>query len=72
MAAVSRFSTPETFAQAEQGRAQIIEGIKEAQLAVQAGVPGAQQALATAEAALKQVDTFMSVYFPQGKPPSGG
>jgi hypothetical protein len=68
MAAVSQFSTPENFAKATQAIAQLQAAINEAQIAVQAGIPGAQQALQVAQDALARVQLFKQTYFPSGAP----
>lgn len=66
MPPVSRFSTEENLAKIVAAEGQLKEAISEAKLAAQAGIPGADQQLAKAEAAMQQLQTIRSTYFPQG------
>lgn len=68
MPSPSRFSTPENYQRLTTAKTQLIEAIHEANMAVQAGIPNAQQALDTAQSGLKSIEQVLSVYFPTGAP----
>lgn len=68
MAGPSQFSTADNYAKAKAAEHDMQQAIAEAQMAVQAGIPGAQETLTTAQDGLKRVQQFLAVYFPQGQP----
>jgi hypothetical protein len=68
MPGISQFSTPENFAKLNDSLAKLSEAIREAQIAVQAGIPGADLVLANAKDAEQRVLLLKNTYFPQGMP----
>jgi hypothetical protein len=64
--AVSMFSTPEYWQRLQESKSKIETAIREAQIAKQAGIPGADNMLATAEAAQASVLRMLATYFPGG------
>lgn len=66
MAQVSQFSTPEFFKQLTDSISQLETAIGELNTAVAAGIPGAEQQLTTAQAALARVEKVKQTYFPSG------
>lgn len=67
MPGLSQFSTPENLAKANEAISKLEEAEKEAQMAVSAGIPGADLVLKNAQDALARVRLFKATYFPQGQ-----
>lgn len=68
MPTISMFSTPKNYLLAIDSRTKLEAGLKEAQLAVTAGIPGAKNLVDSAQQALNQVNLFLATYFPNGAP----
>jgi len=68
---VSKFSTQETLTKINTAIEQFQTAIHEAELAQQAGIPGADQILKDAQQELQRAQTLKDVYFPTGTAPAG-
>ena len=66
MPAVSQFSTAENLAKVNDAITTVERAIQEAQIAVRAGIPSADQVLSNAQDQLSRLQTFRSTYFPTG------
>jgi len=69
MTAISQFSTAANFAKLHDALDKVEYAIKEAKLAVQAGVPDAATALSTAQDTQKRIQQVLDTYFPNGTAP---
>lgn len=70
MAQVSQFSTPENFQKLTKALEQINIAIRESKLAVQAGIPQADETLKIAETAKSRIQQVLHTYFPEGTSPA--
>lgn len=66
MTPVSKFSTQANLVRVNSALDQLAEAEREGELAVQAGVPGAQAALDGIKSKLSDLQKFKAVYFPGG------
>lgn len=70
MVAVSKFSTKENYDKLKNAEAELQLAQHEAELAVQAKLPGAEEVLAKTQAGMQQVQNLLNVYFPNGTAPT--
>jgi len=66
MAAISQFSTAANFSKLHDALGKVETAITEAQVAKNAGVPGADELLNSAKDAEQRIRNMLSAYFPGG------
>jgi len=71
MSAVSKFSTPENYAQLTDALAKVDEALREAELAQQAGIAQAADLVKQAKDAQASILQIRNTYFPSGAPTEG-
>jgi len=69
MTTISKFSTAANFTRLKDALDKVEYAIREASLAVQAGIPDAATSLATAQDAQKRIQQVLNTYFPTGTAP---